>query len=168
MPSPRHQELSISQRTQVKHQGLALVHNLLGLQELLTFTEQSNAPGALLRAAGAELGRGPQCFPPWEAQAAAHRSGHRQAPGLSIKSHLARVKQTQGETPGTARLTLHYVYNLVFFFWWLLGTKLLIFNVAAAYTYLLAPKTRENSETPRQKSFASSVTHISDLHSRSV
>ena len=51
--SPRHQELSISQPTQVKHQGLALVHNLLGLQELLTFTEQSNAPGALLRAAGA-------------------------------------------------------------------------------------------------------------------
>lgn len=52
---------------QVKRWGLVLVHNVLGLQELLTFTEQSDVPGALLRATGAELGRGPQRLPPWEA-----------------------------------------------------------------------------------------------------
>lgn len=46
----------------------------------------------------------------------AHESGHRQAPGLSVESHLIRAKQTQEDTRGTARLTLHYVYNLAFFF----------------------------------------------------
>lgn len=112
----------MSQYTQDKDGGLALLHNLLRLQELLTFTEQSNASGAFLRIARPELGCSPQCFPPWEAPADAHESDHSQAPRLSVKSHLIRAKQTQRETRGTARLTSHYVYKLTFFFWWLLGT----------------------------------------------
>lgn len=65
--SSKTSEISISQHMQVKRWGLVLVHNVLGVQELLTFTEQSDVPGALLRATGAEPGRGPQRLPPWEA-----------------------------------------------------------------------------------------------------
>lgn len=102
----------MSQYTQNKPGGLALLHNFPGLQELLTFTEQSSASGAFLRIAGPESGCSPQCFPPWDAPADAHESGHSQAPCLRVKSHLSRVKGTQRETPGKADFALCLQTNI--------------------------------------------------------
>jgi len=88
VPPPRPQELRVSRRAQVESRALALVRNLLGLHESLAFTERRDGP-CPAESRRAELGHGPQRFPPREAQAAAHGSGHRQGLGLSVTSQLA-------------------------------------------------------------------------------
>lgn len=94
MPRARYQELTVSQHRQESTRDLHGYIGLLGLQELLTFTEQSNASS---RAAGAELGHSSQHFPPWEVPTAAHRSRHWQVPGLSVKSHSQGISNHKGK-----------------------------------------------------------------------